>query len=358
MLPIKNYRKKIDALDQKILSLITQRGRVAQSIGRLKQKGEGVIYVPSREQKIFEQLAKQNKGPYQTESILSIFREIISATRSLESPLKVSYLGPVATFTHMAAVKHFGSSTQLIPASNIGIIFDEVERGYSDYGVVPIENSTEGVVSHTLDLFAGSQLRVCAEIVLKIYHHLLSVESDLKQIKTVYSHPHALAQCRRWLLAHLPKAKLKEVESTAMAAQKASEHRQTAAIASEVASGVYGIPIFKKKIQDQSQNFTRFLVIGNHDSQKTGRDKTSILFAIHDEVGSLHHILGTLARAGINLTKIESRPMKTKAWEYLFFVDVEGHYQEPAIKKAFDQIKKKCALFQILGSYPRSEVIV
>ena len=229
-----------------------------------------------------------------------------------------------------------------------------MEKGHSDYGVVPIENTTEGVVSHTLDLFADFSLQVCAEVVVRVSHHLLSAQPDLKKIKKVYSHPHALAQCRQWLVLNIPQAFLKETESTAQAALKASHEKNTAAIASAIASSVYGLPIVKKEIQDQPHNFTRFLVIGNHAAGPTGRDKTSILFTIRDEVGGLHKVLAPLAEAGVNLTKIESRPLKKKAWEYMFFADLDGHMEEPLIAAALDEVKRKCVVFKIIGSYPKS----
>lgn len=350
------YRRRIDAVDRQILKLLSERGRVAKSIGRIKSGSGKTVHVPSREKHIYDRLVKLNKGPYKSEAVLSVFKEIVSATRALEAPLKVSYLGPKATFTHMAAVMHFGSQAEMVPAKGIQAIFRAVDRGTSDYGVVPIENSTEGVVSHTLDLFVDSPLKVCAEVVVRVSHHLLSGDPHLSRIKKVYSHPHALAQCRNWLLSKLPGVVLREVDSTALAAQKAVREKHSAAIASSIASSVYGLPILEKEIQDHSQNFTRFLVIGDHISNKTGHDKTSVLFTIRDEVGGLHKILAPLARARINLTKIESRPLKKKAWEYMFFVDLDGHIRENRIIRALESVKKKCVFFQVLGSYPKSRI--
>ncbi|MDO8519630.1 MAG: prephenate dehydratase [Deltaproteobacteria bacterium] len=354
MKSLEALRKKIDDIDSQILTLLSERGKVAQLIGKIKKEGAAAVHVPSREKKVFDRVAKANQGPYKTESVIAIFREIISATRALEAPLKISYLGPAATFTHMAAVSHFGSSAEMVPTSGIQAIFDDVEKGHSDYGVVPIENTTEGVVSHTLDLFADFSLQVCAEVVVRVSHHLLSAEADLQKIKKVYSHPHALAQCRMWLSRNIPHAVLKETESTAAAAQKAAHEKGAAAIASSIASSVYGLPIAKKEIQDQPHNFTRFLVIGSHAAEPTGRDKTSILFTIRDEVGGLHKVLAPLAEAGVNLTKIESRPLKKKAWEYMFFVDLDGHVNDSTISSALDQVKKMCVVFKIIGSYPKS----
>ncbi|MBI2339970.1 MAG: prephenate dehydratase [Deltaproteobacteria bacterium] len=353
---IGRLRKKIDAIDRKMLALLSERGKVAQGIGKMKrEKGAGVL-VPSREQSIYDRLSRFNKGPYRREAVLSIFREIISATRALEAPLRISYLGPEATFTHMAAVRHFGSSAEFVPEAGIENIFAAVTRGESDFGVVPIENSTEGVVSHTLDLFVDSDLSISSEEVLKIAHHLLSREEGIGRIDRVYSHPHAIAQCRNWLMTHLPNVPVKEMESTAAAAKRAAGERHSAAIASEFASSRYGLPVRAREIQDQPQNFTRFLIIGRQPPRRTGRDKTSILFMTRDEVGILHQILGSFARQKINLTKIESRPLKKRAWEYMFFADLDGHLSERRIARALSEVQKKCTFFKILGSYPKSRI--
>lgn len=351
-------RKKIDETDQKLLELLSERGRAAQEIGKIKKSNGEVVHVPSREQEIYSRLSKLNRGPYSHESIRTIFREIISATRALEAPIKVSYLGPAATFTHMAAVHYFGSSAEFVKESGIQNVFAEVEKGHANYGVVPIENSTEGVISHTLDLFVDSELKICAEIVLRVRHHFLSFSEELSAVQKVYSHPHALAQCRNWILSHLPNVKLEEVESTAAAAERLSSEPLAAAIASEFAASRYGIPILEREIQDYNQNFTRFLVIGNDKPKKTGNDKTSVLFAAKDEVGVLHKILAPLAKAKINLTKIESRPVKKRAWEYVFFMDLDGHLEDKKITKALDSVKKRCSFFKILGSYPKSREIL
>ncbi|HBF13457.1 MAG TPA: prephenate dehydratase [Deltaproteobacteria bacterium] len=354
---IDQYRNKIDSIDDQILKLLSKRGECALAIGKLKGKEGAAIHVPAREKNIFDRLIQTNPGPYKPEGIQSIFREIISATRAVEAPVRVAFLGPEATFTHMAAVKYFGSSSQMLPVKSIQAIFEDVEKGHSDYGVVPIENSSEGVVSHTLDMFANSNLKVCGEMVLRVSHHLLSHETDLNAIKVVYSHPQALAQCRNWLANHLPHVVLKETESTAMAAKLAAEENGVAAIASEIAASVYQLPVLEQSIQDQTQNYTRFLVIGTHAAGKTGGDKTSILFVARDEVGALYKILGPLAKAKVNLSKIESRPLKKKAWEYMFFVDLDGHAEDKRIAKALEEVKKRCSIFKILGSYPKSAVV-
>ena len=356
MKSLKNLRSRIDDIDRELLQLLSERGRAAQEIGRLKKAHRLPIHAPSREQMIFDRLSRLNRGPHKTESILSIFREIISATRALETPLKVSFLGPEATFTHMAAVQCFGLSADFIPETGIQNVFSEVEKRRSDAGVVPVENSTEGIISHTLDLFVDSPLRISSEIVLRIRHHLLSREENFSKIRRVYSHPHALAQCRNYLLSHLPGAILKEVESTSSAAKRAAIERGSAAIASELASSRYRIPIRARDIEDSAQNYTRFLVIGWGNSARTGRDKTSILFVTKDKPGILFQVLSPIARARINLSKIESRPLKKKAWEYMFFMDLDGHIEEKRVERALAAVERRCSFFKILGSYPKSRI--
>lgn len=356
MKSITKLRSRIDNIDRQILNLLSERGRAAQEIGRFKKVRQLPVHAPSREQMIYDRLAHLNHGPHKTEAILSIFREIISATRALETPLKVSFLGPESTFTHMAAVQAFGLSADFLPEPAIQNVFAEVEKRRSDAGVVPVENSTEGIISHTLDLFVDSPLRISSEIVLRIRHHLLSREEKLGKIRRVYSHPHALAQCRQYLASHLPGTNLREVESTAAAAKRAASERGAAAIASELASSRYRIPIRARDIEDSAQNYTRFLVIGHQDSSPTGRDKTSILFVAKDKPGILFQVLSPIARARINLSKIESRPLKKKAWEYMFFMDLDGHIEEKRVERALSAVERRCSFFKILGSYPKSRV--
>ena len=356
MKELNHLRTEIDSIDNQILKLLSERGKAAKAIGKIKKENGASIHSPAREQSIYDRLSRQNHGPYKDETVLSIFREIISATRALEAPLRVSYLGPEATFTHISAVNHFGSSATLIPESGIQNVFAEVEKGHSDFGVVPIENSTEGVVSHTLDLFLDSPLKICAEEILRVGHHLLSREDNLKKIKKIYSHPQAIAQCRNWLFTHLPNVAIRELESTSLAAKKASQEKGAGAIASELAASHYGIKILQKEIQDQAQNYTRFMIIGNHQPEPTGNDKTSVLFIAKDQVGILYRILEPLARAKVNLSKIESRPLKKRAWEYMFFVDLDGHMHNPRISKVLEKLKDKCSFFKILGSYPKGRI--
>lgn len=352
---LSDLRQNIDRIDGEIVHLLSKRGVLAQDIGKLKlAQGAGAVYVPSREKEVLERVAHLNRGPFSEVSIHAIFREIISATRALEDPTHVAFLGPEATFTHMAAVQLFGTGAEFVPQTNIAAVFLEVEKGHADFGVVPVENSTEGVVNYTLDKFVESDLKICSEIIIGVEHHLLSRETDVSQVKRVYSHAQALAQCRQWISLHVPQAELKETESTASAAKRVVSEPGSAAVASAFAADIFGLGVLVANIQDQARNFTRFLVIGSSESERTGDDKTSIVFVAKDQVGVLYRLLKPLADARINLTKIESRPLKNKAWEYMFFVDMEGHIRDPKLKKALVKLQDKCEFFKVLGSYPKS----
>jgi chorismate mutase/prephenate dehydratase len=303
---------------------------------------------------IYERLTARNPGPFPAEGIRRVFREIISASLSLEQPMKVAFLGPQGTFTHAAAMKQFGFSAQLVPQKSIPAVFDEVQRGRAHYGVVPVENSTEGAVSHTLDMFMESEQKVNAEILLEISHYLLSRTGRFEDIRKVVSHPQPLAQCRKWLEENLPDVPLIDVGSTALAAQTAAEDETAAAIASEMAASLYGLQIVKERIEDNPNNYTRFLVIGSKTPARSGRDKTSVMFNVKDEPGILYRMLEPFSKRGINLSKIESRPMKKKAWEYIFFLDMEGHIEEDNVRAAVDELKEYCQFIKVLGSYPRT----
>ena len=268
----------------------------------------------------------------------------------------MAFFGPKATFTHQAAVQQFGSSAHYVPARTIADVFDEVERGRVQFGVVPIENSTEGVVTHTLDMFVDSQLKIVAEVALVVHHDLLSVTGRIEDVQKIYSHPQAIAQCRAWLEKHLPQVPTVDVTSTAAAAQMVVDDPQAAAIASELAGSLYSLRAVARRIQDNLHNTTRFLVIGRESPDKGTADKTSLLFSIKDEVGILHQILGCFAARGINVTKIESRPTKKRAWDYVFFLDVEGHLSDPALASAFDELRHYTQFVKVLGSYPRGRV--
>lgn len=348
-------REEIDQIDQSFLKLLSQRGEKVISIGELKKAAKGRFHVPEREAKIFLKLKKNNSGPYSNEAVLSIFREILSASLALESPLKISFLGPEATFTHLAAIKRFGLSANFVPQETIAQVFQAVQQDKVNYGIVPIENSTEGMVSNTLDLFADYPLKICGEIKIPIAHNLLSKETDFSKIKKVYSHPQALAQCRQWLGKKFPAIKTVETASTAKAAEKVSSEKGAAAIASEYAATKYKLNILQKNIEDLSNNFTRFVVIGKDACGTSGEDKTSLMFSAKDEVGVLFKLLAPFAKEKINLTKIESRPLKGRAWEYIFFVDLDGHQDEVKVKRAIAKMEKSCSFLRVLGSYPKSE---
>ncbi len=352
---LKELREKIDEIDEKILRLLNERAKLVIEIGRIKTQNRQDYYSPEREREIYERLVSLNRGPIPDSAIRNIFREIMSASLSLEKPLKIAFLGPYATFTHEAAMRHFGLSGEFIPKDEIADVFDEVEKGKADFGVVPVENTTEGAVDHTLDMFITSNLKICAEIMLEVSLALMNKTGRLRDIKKVSSNSHAIAQCSKWLKKHLPGVAVVDTASTALAAQKAVQDPSIGAIASEAASTTYDLKIVERKIEDNPNNFTRFLVIGKKSTAKTGSDKTSILFAIKDAPGALYRILRPFAQRNINLTKIESRPMKTKAWEYVFFLDMEGHITDKKIKQAIDKLEQQCSFIKILGSYPKSQ---
>ncbi|MBI2988834.1 MAG: prephenate dehydratase [Deltaproteobacteria bacterium] len=346
-------RKKIDQLDEKIVELLNERASLARKIGRQKSLREEEVYVPSREKEIFHRVSDLNRGPLPKQALHSIYREILSASRSLEAAVKIAYFGPEATFTHMAAREKFGSSATFIPAASIPDVFQEVSQGRADYGVVPIENSTEGVVTHTLDMLVEADVRICAEASLEIHLYLLSRCARAEDIRRIVSHPQALAQCRRWISNHFPTVKVEEVASTAQAAQMAAADGSLAAVASSLAGELYGLQVIEDKIEDHTNNITRFLVIGDQQPRASGDDKTAIVFSVKDEVGILHRMLEPFAKNRINLTKIESRPLKHKPWEYLFFLDLEGHIEEPRIQRAIKKLERRCLFIKVLGSYPR-----
>lgn len=352
MKELEKIRKKIDAIDDNILKLLNERANFVLDVGNIKRKGKVKFYIPQREKAIIERLKKRSEGPFPREALATVFREIFSASLSLEEPLKVACLGPLATFTHLAAMRHFGSSASFKPADSIRGVFEAVDRGDAEFGIVPIENSNEGVVSYTLDMFVDYDLKVAAEVMLEVSHNLLSKSGKRAKVKKIYSHPQATAQCKGWLEANLPEVPVYEATSTARAAELAAKDDAAAAIASESAARLYQLKVIKKHVEDRRHNFTRFLVIAEESPPKTGADKTSIMFSIKDSPGALYNILSPFKRAKINLTKIESRPSKRKAWEYIFFVDMQGHMNDLKIKRALENVKKECHFLKVLGSYP------
>jgi chorismate mutase/prephenate dehydratase len=352
MSELKNLRGEIDAIDEEILNLLNRRAGIVIEVARIKRQENTRFYSPEREKEILQRLISINKGPFPNSAIKPLFREILSASLSLEQPLKVAYFGPVATFTHLAAMRYFGSSAVLIPAEGIKDVFESVYSGQTEYGVVPVENSNEGVVSYTLDMFMDYDLKISGEVMLKISHNLLSRSGDKTKIRKIYSHPQPTAQCRKWLERNVPGIPILESTSTARAAEMASKEDDAAAIASEVAAKIYDLHFVERHIEDYKDNFTRFFVISWEPSKKTGRDKTSIMFSTKDRPGALFTILEPFKQAKINLTKIESRPSKRKAWEYIFFVDMGGHMDDKKVRKAIEEVKEGCLYLKILGSYP------
>ncbi|NPA41420.1 MAG: prephenate dehydratase [Aquificae bacterium] len=355
---LRELREEIDRIDEEILRLLNERAKIARKIGEIKKRKNMEIHVPERERAIFEKLLKLNKEKFKenfpSEALVHIYREIISACLSLEKPLRIAYLGPKATFTHQAALEFFGFSAQYVSCATIRDVFEEVESKRADYGVVPVENTIEGVVNYTLDMFLESDLKISGEVVIPISLHLLSVAEDLSEIRKVYSHKVALGQCRKWLEKNLPNAQLIETESTAKACEIALEEEGASAVASEVASYTYHLNILARNIQENSDNFTRFLIISLREMKPTGKDKTSLIFAVRDEPGALYKALEAFYKRGVNLTKIESRPSRKKAWDYVFFVDLEGHKEEEKIKEVLSDLKERTQMVKILGSYPRA----
>jgi chorismate mutase/prephenate dehydratase len=351
---LNKIRKTIDGLDKKIVALLNKRAQSILEIGRIKNRFKKSVYAPAREKEIFSKIARDNKGPLTRASLEAIYREVMSASLALEKPIVIAYLGPQATFTHLAALKRFGASVNYLPCDSITDVFSEVEKDNADYGVVPIENSIEGAVSHTLDVLMDSDLKICSQIMLDIAHNLLA-RCASKDIKKIYSNPQVFGQCRLWLETHLPKADLIEVASTTRAAQIAAKEKKAACIASLLAAKEYGLNIVARDIEDSPHNITRFLVIGKFEAEPTGYDKTSIMFSIKDKVGALHDMLLPFKKYKLNLTKIESRPSKKKAWDYFFFVDLLGHVSNNSAKKALEELEEKCKFLKVLGSYPLSE---
>jgi len=348
-------RDRIDALDEQIQSLISERARCAKDIAHAKeQSGERNFYRPAREIDVLRRVRGRNDGTLPTEEMVRLFREIMSVCLALESPLKIAFLGPEGTFTQAAAYKHFGHAVETVPLASIDEVFREVEAGASNFGVVPIENSTEGVITHTLDQFVRSPLRICGEVELRIHHHLLGKTRGLKGIRRVVSHSQSLAQCRRWLDANLPGTTRVPVASNAEAARLAARSASVAAIAGAQAAELYGLKTLAPNIEDEPDNTTRFLIIGNLEATPSGDDKTTLLVSGQNRSGALVALLTPLARHGINMTRIESRPARAGLWEYVFFVDIGGHAQETRVRAALAEVEKEASFMKLLGSYPKA----
>lgn len=352
---ISEVRKKIDDIDKQLVKLINQRAECALEIGRMKNKGEKSIFAPERERQVMGAVLRSNSGPLSDKAVSAVFREIVSACRALEKPISVAYFGPAGSNTHIASIMKFGESTDFIPVNTIPDVFSAVEHREANYGVVPVENSTEGVVNHTLDMFLLSDLRICAEIYAPISHNLLSSGTEISQIKRIYSIGTAIAQCRNWLAAHLPGVELLEVSSTAKGATMCEGFPTSAAIASSLAAKEYGLNIIAEGIEDNPHNRTRFLVVGYSRPEPSGKDKTSVVFSVPHKSGSLYHALKVFDSEGINLTMIESRPTKQMPWEYIFFVDLQGHEKDQAVQNALAKLGEMAMFVRVLGSYPEAE---
>ena len=353
MAKLKRFRKKVDQIDSNILRLLNERAGITLKIGNLKSKKTKPSFSPAREAQVYSRLIKtQNRGLLKEDTVKAIYREIMSGSLALQNPPRIAYLGPEATFTHIAALKKFGKSLEYIKCGSIADVFTETELDRADYGVVPIENSTEGAVNYTLDLFIDSELKICSEAYLPIKHTLMSKSKKFSSIEKVYSHEQVLAQCRIWLETHLPKAELVPLASTTTAARLCAAEKMSAAIASELAAERYKLNVLARSIEDLLHNITRFLIIGKQETVPTGNDKTSIVFSMKDRVGALHNALVPFKRNKINLTKIESRPSKKRAWKYYFFVDMQGHIKNKKVKQALNQLKNSCTYLKVLGSYP------
>ena len=351
---IPEHRKAIDKLDAQVVKLLNERTRHVLAIGEIKLKAGEEIYAPHRERAVFQRIARLNEGPITEESLIAIYREVMSSALSLQKTLRIAYLGPEATFTHQAAIQRFGGSLRYASQKTIADVFTEVSKRRADYGVVPVENSTEGVVTHTLDMFVDSDLKIVAQIVLPVRHCLLSF-SPRAQIKKLYAHPQSLGQCRVWVQTHLPHVEIIETSSNARSAEFAAKDKTSAAIAGVLAAEKYRVPILEYDIQDNVANATRFLVLGRQSPPPTGHDRTSFLFSVADKAGALYQALAPLRRYRINMTKIESRPSKRKAWEYFFFVDCAGHVNDQKVRKALHLLGQHCSYVKVLGSYPDAE---
>ena len=352
---IEKIREKIRRKDREIVRLLNDRARLSVEVGRVKDREGLEIFDPAQEHRILEELAILNEGPLPDGSLHNIYREIFSSSRELQAPLTVACLGPEGTFAHLAVLNRFGRSTRVLLQGTVEGIFDAVEKGQSRLGVAPLENSAEGSVKRTLDRLISTPLSICGEIYVRVAHCLMSTRGDRRKIRRVYSHPQALAQCRGWLAANLPRAVPVETESTSAAVLRVLEDREGAAIGSRLAAETFGVDILEEGIEDNPSNTTRFIVLGAGGSKPTGRDKTSILFGTPHAPGALYEVLDPIAREGINLLRIESYPRRDRPWEYLFFVDFEGHFEDRTAKNCLAALRRKTAFLKVLGSYPRGD---
>ena len=353
---LSDLREQIDAVDRQLLELISNRAKLAQLVAQVKaESGEASAYYrPDREASVLKRVLEHNQGPLSDEEMARLIREVMSACLALEQKLQVAFLGPSGTFTEEAAYKHFGQSIQTLATNNIDDVFREVESDNANYGVVPIENSTQGIVNSTLDMFLESTLSIVGEVELRVHQHLLSNVGKLADIQVLYSHQQSLAQCKKWLETNLPGVKRVPVSSNADAAKRAANEKGAAAIASETAATVYNLKIQNKKIEDSPDNTTRFLIIGKQEVESTGDDKTTLLISARNKPGALYSLLQPLAKNNVSMTRIESRPSHCVNWEYVFFLDLEGHIKTDTIKNCVAELKAEADLLKVLGSYPRA----
>ncbi len=350
-------RDQIDAIDAQIQVLLNERARCAQQVAEIKLTAnpglEPVFYRPEREAQVLRRVMERNQGPLGNEEVGRLFREIMSACLALEKPMHIAFLGPAGTFTQAAALKHFGHSVVSVPMATIDEVFREVEAGAAHYGVVPVENSTEGMINHTLDMFRVSSLKICGEVKLRIHQHLLTTtETDIAKIEKIYSHQQSLAQCRQWLDAHWSKVERVAVSSNAEAARRVKAEANAAAIAGDMAAELYGLKKIAQNIEDRPDNTTRFLIIGRDSVPPSGDDKTTILVSMRNKPGALYHLLEPFHRKGISLTRIETRPSSSGTWSYVFFIDFEGHAQQVDVQEVMEAVAKESAELKHLGSYP------
>jgi chorismate mutase/prephenate dehydratase len=355
IIPLSELREKIDAIDAHILQLMNQRAQCALEVAKTKlAQGETTFYRPERESQVLRRIQDLNQGPLSNDTVVRFFRELMSACLAMEKPLDVAFLGPEGTFTQQAAFKHFGHAVKTVPVSTINDIFNAVESGNCHFGVVPVENSTEGVITHTLDRLLTSSLNICGEVEIRVHQNLMGLTENLADITEVFSHSQSLAQCRQWLATHLPHAKQTAVNSNAEAARKAASQAHTAAIAGVVAAEAYQLTILEKNIEDEANNTTRFIIIGEQLSAPTGKDKTTLVVSTINQAGALYQTLEPFASANVDMLNIESRPSRQGLWDYVFFIDIEGHNEDAKVAAALESLKNKVTMLKLLGSYPKA----
>lgn len=356
IIPLSELREKIDSIDKEILSLLNQRASCALEVAKTKiaQGESGTFYRPDREAMVLRRIQELNTGPLSNDTVTRFFREIMSACLALEKPLNVAFLGPEGTFSQQAVFKHFGHAIKAMPSITISDIFNSVENGACQFGVVPVENSTGGVITHTLDRLLNSPLKICGEVEIRVHQNLLSHSENLIDIYEVYSHAQSLAQCKHWLAKHLPHAQHVAVSSNAEAARLITTNKNAAAIAGIAAAEIYNIPVLAKNIEDDANNTTRFIIIGEQTATPTGKDKTSLVISVNNQAGALYNILEPFAKNNVDMLGIESRPSRQGLWDYVFFIDIEGHSEDTQVSQALAELKTKATMLKLLGSYPKA----